>query len=124
MTLQPEAWAGVKRFWPANAIALLMNSGSLAPMTRTVLVSATPLGSTTNSTAALSPGCIFEGAGGVRGVPATWANGRASSETYFDKVSEIAEHRSSSAENVMGFGPRAQAAARTASRKSRLIIGA
>src|SRR2546423_14580925 len=110
MRLQPEPCAGVKRFWPANAIAPLMNSGSLAPMTRTVLVSATPLGSTTNSTAALSPGCIFEGAGGVRGGPATWANGRASSETYFGKGAGIAEHPSSSRENEMGFGPRGQVA--------------
>src|SRR5437868_10864712 len=110
MTLQPETWAGVKRLRLAKVAALLRKSGSLAPRIWIELVSAIPLGKTTNSTAMLSPGCSFDGAGRSRGLPTKWANGSASSEMYLERLSAIAEQRSSSAgETATACGPRAHA---------------
>src|SRR5438105_4674965 len=81
-------------------------------MISTELVSAVPFGKTTNSTATLSPVRIVEGAVSARARPASCANGSASSEMYFERLSAIAEQRSCSADEIAtGLGPRAHATA-------------
>src|SRR6202022_3583056 len=52
---QPCPWAGTNLLSAAKATAPRKNSGSLAPLTSTVLVSARPSGRTRNSTQRLSP---------------------------------------------------------------------
>ncbi len=121
-TLQPEIWAGLNRLCVANSITLFVNCGSLAPVIWTELVSATPSGRTTNSTATLSAG-IIPGTGSVRGVPMMWANGKASSDTYFETLSETpAQRNDSSGEIVTGLGPEAHAPAKSTTPTTRNLF--